>query len=87
MSQPNDRERRSVGTTLGAIALIVIGLLVLVPSGLCTSVFGYNAISSYISNPSQSDIGLLAIALVLGLPFVAIGAVIVRAGVRIWRDK
>jgi len=87
MSQPNEPERRSVSSALGAIALIVIGLLVLIPSGLCTSVYGFSAIAAYIANPSQGDIWILAPALVIGLPFVIIGALIVRGGVRTWRDK
>jgi len=53
-----------------AIALIVVGLLILVPSGLCTTVVGL------------SSLGSLGIALVIGGPFILAGGGMVLSGIR-----
>ena len=52
-----------------AIALIVIGLLVLVPSGLCTAVMGFSSWDS------------LAVALSIGGPFIVVGGGLVLGGI------
>lgn len=57
-----------------AIALIVIGLLILVPSGLCTTVVGLSSLDS------------LGIALVVGGPFILAGGGMVLSGIR-WLRK
>jgi hypothetical protein len=39
MSQPDDKQPQAHWTA-GSVALIVIGLVILIPSGLCTTVIG-----------------------------------------------
>jgi hypothetical protein len=65
----------------GTAALFVIGLLVLVPSGLCTGILGGGAILSMLTEPKDagSSVGMLAMALVVGGPFV------IGGGVMVWR--
>lgn len=70
-----------------SIALMVIGLLILVPSGLCTAVMGIPALVDFIAggyrvSDVMSTIGLVAV--VGGIPFV-IGAVLVFAALKLRR--
>ncbi len=67
--------------TGAAVALVTIGLLILIPSGLCTSAFGIAALMGSLG-PSGADMSILAMALIVGGPFVALGALLVRAGLR-----
>ncbi len=69
--------------TLGAIALVVIGLLLLVPSGLCTGVFGVAMITEAPRSSVIDALNTLAIALVVGGPFIVGGAVLIYAGFRL----
>ena len=65
--------------TAGAIAVLVIGLLILVPSGLCTGVFGFGALYEMMtasSNNSEAT-SILAAALVIGGLPIALGAILV----------
>ena len=55
-----------------AIALVVIGLLILIPSGLCTSIVA--------SDASMND---LSLALFIGGPFIVFGGALLAFG--IWR--
>jgi hypothetical protein len=64
--------------TAGSIALFVIGLLILVPSGLCTGIFGAIALSDI----SRETAGLLAMALMIGGIPALIGAALVYAGLK-----
>jgi hypothetical protein len=66
--------------TGAAIALLTIGLLILIPSGLCTAVFG---IGSLVDNSPPGDIffSLLLVLVVGGIP-IAIGTALVRAGLK-----
>ncbi len=66
----------------GAIALIVIGLLILIPSGLCTSLFAIGSIVSLLVSPMNADVGVILPALIVGGPFIALGAFLVHLG---WR--
>ncbi|HEY1613195.1 MAG TPA: hypothetical protein VGF97_05810 [Rhizomicrobium sp.] len=69
--------------TAGAIALIVIGLLILIPSGLCTSIFmGGAFLDTFFSSQNSSAMGDAIPALIIGGPFVAIGAFLVWLGLR-----
>ena len=52
----------------GIVALIVIGLLLLIPSGLCTAVF--------------AGAHMLPIAIAIGGPFIIGGGAMVVAGIR-----
>lgn len=66
--------------TGAAIALVVIGLLILIPSGLCTSLFGIGALLG--GGSSGLDMSFLAMALIVGGPFILLGALLVRTGLR-----
>ncbi len=67
--------------TGAAVAFVVIGLLILIPSGLCTGVFGIAGLVGGLTS-SGADMSLLAMALIVGGPFVALGALLVRTGLR-----
>lgn len=73
----------------GGIALMVIGLLILVPSGLCVGWFGIGALLEILTEPSHGNdaLGLLGLALMFGGPVVAVGAVLVWLAVRLMRRK
>ena len=57
-----------------AIALVVIGLLILIPSGLCTTVVA-----------SDASMNAVSLALFIGGPFILFGAALLAFGV--WRLK
>jgi hypothetical protein len=73
----------SPGRMAGGMALIVIGLLILVPSGLCTAVVGAMSIFEMFSSSTGLDV--LPEALMFGGPFIAIGALLFYAGRRMRR--
>jgi hypothetical protein len=68
-----------------AIALLVIGLLILVPSGLCTALFGAGALFSIFSGDARDAMSTLSMVTVIGGIPVAIGAVLVFAAFRLRR--
>ena len=68
--------------TAAAIALIVIGLLFLVPSGLCTGFFGAMAVLGVIYEPQNSGMSEILPVLMVGGPFILIGALLLRLGLR-----
>ena len=68
MSQPENEKRP--GATAGSIALLVVGLLILVPSGLCTAFF--------MSAGNQME----GVALIFGGPFIVLGGWLVWLGIR-----
>ncbi len=71
-----------------AIALLIIGLLILVPSGLCTAGFGIIALMDFFSNPENSDAGtFVSEALMFGGPFIVIGALFVFGALRARKPK
>lgn len=64
----------SSGSMFAAIALVVFGLVVFVPSGLCTGLFFFSPIIQSFNHPSQNgDLTMSGIALIVGGPFVAGG--------------
>lgn len=73
----------------GAVALIVIGALILVPSGLCTAILGVGAVVELNSNASSfwadlSDVGPWALIVIA----VAVaGFLMIRTGLRMQRRK
>jgi hypothetical protein len=76
MSDPTpDRNKPSVA---GSIVILVIGLLILVPSGLCTGFFAFAPLFT----GGSGDSGLLGLALLIGGPFVAVGIALVLWGIR-----
>jgi hypothetical protein len=73
----------------GTVALLLIGLLFLIPSGLCTAILGGGALLDAFVHPENSGDALSAIVMVamVGGPFVAIGAVLVWFGVKRLRGR
>jgi hypothetical protein len=86
MSEPAS-DLPSPGRMAGGMALIVIGLLILVPSGLCTAAFGIGALSDMFSSPSaaQEAFSIMLEVLLFGGPFIAVGAALFYAGRRMRR--
>ncbi len=79
-SDPAPRKSGSVGA---GIALVVCGLVVLVPSGLCTGLFFFGSLIQVISHPASSDGGsMVLVSLVIGGPFVAGGGALLWFGVK-----
>jgi hypothetical protein len=75
------RPRYSTG---GIVALIVVGLLLLVPSGLCTAAVGLGAIYGMIASPQNAGdaLGVIPMVLIVGGPFIAGGAALLITGIR-----
>jgi len=68
----------SLGT---AIALIVVGLVIFVPSGLCTGFLVLAPLVASLSNPrAASESSMAAVALFVGGPFVIGGGVLLWVG-------
>lgn len=70
-----------------SVALMVIGLLILVPSGLCTALLGIPALISIVASMFTGNVGdamstLGMVATVGGIP-VVIGGVLVFAALRL----
>jgi hypothetical protein len=74
---------------IGSIALIVIGLLIFVPSGLCTGIGVIATLVQVVQHPSNGiyAFGSLPLILASGLPFVVGGAVLIYKGVSRIRDR
>lgn len=74
-----------VFTPRGGMALIVVGLLILVPSGLCTSVVGFLFVQDMVvsGNTSAGDVMTILPVLLLfgGIP-IAVGALLLWIGLR-----
>lgn len=83
MSQP-EQSARPRYSAAGTAALMIIGLLILVPSGLCTGIFGGGAVLDAIVHPENigDSVSMIGAALVFGGPFVAVGGVLVWLGVK-----
>jgi|SoiMethySBSTD1v2_1073268.scaffolds.fasta_scaffold1219490_3 hypothetical protein len=78
MSQEPAARRNPRWPAIG-IALFVIGLLIVVPSGLCTAL-GLAVVLS----PGMGDISMLGLVLTFGGVPMALGAVLVYAG---WKSR
>ncbi len=69
-----------------AIALLVIGLLILIPSGLCTGVFGGGALYDMLTgSPDNMASGIFWAAVTIGGIPILIGAALVYAAFRVRR--
>lgn len=70
--------------TAGGCALVVVGLLILIPSGLCTASMGISSLVSMftLSGGITAAISGLVMTLILGGPFIVAGIFLVRAGLR-----
>ena len=88
MSQP-DPSAKPKYSAAGTAALMIIGLLFLIPSGLCTGIFGGGAVIDAIVHPENlsDSVSMIGAALVFGGPFVAIGGVLVWLGVKRMRAR
>ena len=71
------------------IAMLAIGLVILVPSGLCTGTMGISAISGMAFDKADigSALSLLLLALVVGGPFVIAGGALVWIAIRRLRGR
>jgi hypothetical protein len=77
------------GNLTGAgIALVVIGLLILVPSGLCTGAFGIMAVATAVSENNGNDVlQILTEALSFGFIPILLGSVLLWAGLQQRKKK
>jgi hypothetical protein len=84
MSEPGKQRNVAAG-----IAFLVIGLLLFVPSGLCTGVFGGGALLDLIAHPSNASdsASILLMVLVIGGPFLVAGFFLTRIGMRRLRGR
>ena len=85
MSQPMpDPIPKPRYSTAGIVALIVLGLLLLVPSGLCTAAIGIGAIYGMIAAPENAGdaLGTIPMILIVGGPFIVGGAALLLTGIR-----
>ena len=86
MSEPTIRperrpEQQPPRRGCAATALIVIGLLILIPSGLCTGFMTIVPLVAAIFNSKQyASTDMVQIALMIGGPFVVLGAVLTWIG-------
>lgn len=68
----------------GGIAFLVIGLVILVPSGLCTGVVaGAAIVNMFASGRANMDVAnIVYVALLFGGPFIAGGGALVWQGIK-----
>jgi hypothetical protein len=76
---PDPASRPSLAVT---IALLVIGLLILIPSGLCTGFFTLYPIVRAIIDRSSVSNDIFGLALAIGGPFILLGGFMVWRGVK-----
>lgn len=88
MSQPGPSPKRQYSAA-GTAALLIIGLLFLIPSGLCTGIFGGGALLDAFTSPHNiSDaLSMLLMALLFGGPFITVGGVMVLIGIKRLRGR
>lgn len=88
MSEADPGPRRQYNAA-GTAALLVIGLLFLIPSGICTSIFGGGALLDAFTNPNNvgDSLSVIFAAILFGGPFIAFGAVMLLIGIRRLRGR
>jgi hypothetical protein len=88
MSQPDPRPKQTYSVA-GTVALLLIGLLFLVPSGLCTAILGGGALLDAFVHPENvsDSVSMIVTVAIVGGPFVAIGAVLVWFAVKRMRGR
>lgn len=81
MSQPPSEPTHS---TAGIVALVVIGLLLLIPSALCTAVLGGGAIWETLSDPNNASdlLNTLPMVVIVAGPFLVGGGAMLITGIR-----
>jgi hypothetical protein len=87
MADPPPQEPSRPPRRGASIALIGIGLLILIPSGLCTAAFGIGFLSDLWSNRQTEPFeqGLIWAVPMIGGPPIAIGVALLVWGLR--RDR
>ena len=91
MSQPDDMQPQTHWTA-GSVALILIGLVILIPSGLCTTAIGIGYVIAMFTYQRESLVTILTGSLptallmpaLIGGPFIALGAYLIHLG---WRRR
>ncbi len=80
---------KSKGSLTGAgVALVVIGLLILVPSGLCTGLMGIAGFVAAVSDKNWNDFfQMLTEAVSFGFIPILLGGVLLWAGLRLRKTK
>ena len=88
MTQPDPPAKRHYNAG-GTAALLIIGLLFLIPSGLCTGIFGAGALLDAFTHPAnvRDSLSMIFLALLYGGPFIAIGGVMVWFAVKRLRER
>lgn len=83
--RPNPVPPNNVGC--GSVALMVIGALILIPSGLCTAILGVGAIVDLNNGTQQflSDLGDIWPLALLVVAVAVAGGMMIWAGVRMQR--
>lgn len=80
---PQPAPRRAPKWTGWAVTLFAIGLLILIPSGLCTGIMGVGALYEGLSGNGSDATGFFTEVLAFGGPFIAVGIGLVMAGLSI----
>ena len=80
-------EQRPPGRGCAATAIIVLGLLILIPSGLCTGFMTIIPLLGAIFGPQgwTNSIDTIEMALIIGGPFVILGGFLTWLGFRLGR--
>jgi hypothetical protein len=79
MSQPTPPERTRPRWTAISLALLILGLLILITSGLCTALLGGSIIAEGLLN---GDLSGIPIVLIYGGPPIAAGTFFVWAALK-----
>jgi len=83
MPQPESRP-----SLLGALAIIVVGLVILVPAGRCTGGIIIGTLVQAVGRHRlDGDDFMILVALAVGGPFILAGGALVVAGVRQMRAR
>lgn len=82
MSDPTPQPDR--GSAAGGCALIVLGLLIAIPSGLCTS-SGLVGLTEIYSDRGASVVAIPL--LIIGTPVLIIGCITIWLGWRLWQRR
>jgi hypothetical protein len=87
MAEPNPAPKPR-GAGCAAVALVTLGLLILVPSGLCTGFFALYPIVEPILDPNHRPVsGDFGIAISIGVPFVIVGGLLTWLGFSMMRRR
>jgi len=78
MSQPDPTKEKEVHWTVASIALFVIGLLILLPSGLCTAL----GLTYVFSTLRDGDMSMAMMVVTIGGIPTVLGAALVYAGLK-----